>query len=96
MKKQQEYDAILKSIAYFPEGASSEEIRTALKWPVSRVRTVQRRLAALVKENRLLVEGASRSIYKAELIMTVSASILCSNSCSANKRNISGESEIKY
>lgn len=31
MKKQQEYDAILKSMIYFPEGASLEEIRIALK-----------------------------------------------------------------
>ena len=61
MKKQQEYDAILKNMAYFPDGASPEEIRTALKWPVSHVRTMQRRLATLVKENRLLVEGASRA-----------------------------------
>lgn len=61
MKKQQEYEAILKNMAYFPDGASPEEIRTALKWPVSQVRTMQRRLATLVKENRLLVEGVSRA-----------------------------------
>lgn len=62
MKKQQEeHDAILKNMAYFPDGASPEEIRTALKWPVSHVRTMQRRLATLVKENRLLVEGVSRA-----------------------------------
>lgn len=61
MKKQHEYDAILKNMAYFPNGASSEEIRIALKWPISHIRTMQRRLATLVQENRLLVEGGSRS-----------------------------------
>lgn len=61
MAKQQEYEAILKNMDYFPDGASSEEIRTALKWPVSHLRTIQRRLATLVKEKRLLVEGASRT-----------------------------------
>jgi len=61
MKKQQEFDAILKQMAYFPEGASLEEIRIALKWPISQIRTVQRRLATLVKENRLLIERASRA-----------------------------------
>lgn len=55
------YDDILKSLLYFPDGASLEEIRIALKWPLSRVRTLQRRLAALVKENRLLVEGATHT-----------------------------------
>jgi len=61
MKKEQEYEAILKSVADFPEGASAEQIRTALKWPVSHTRTMQRCLALLVKEKRLLVEGGSRA-----------------------------------
>lgn len=61
MTKQQEYDAILKNMADFPDGASPEQIREALKWPVSHMRTMQRRLASLVKENRLLVEGATRA-----------------------------------
>ncbi len=59
MTKQDDYSVLLKTIADFPNGASSEEIRVALKWPVSHVRTVQRRLATLVSENRLLAEGAS-------------------------------------
>ncbi len=59
--KKQEYEDILKNIACFPDGASLKEIRTALKWPMSHVRTMQRRLAALVKENRLLVEGVARA-----------------------------------
>ena len=65
MTKQHDYEAILKNMANFPEGASLGEIRTALKWPVSDVRTLQRRLAALVQENRLLVEGISRArVYR--------------------------------
>lgn len=61
MTKQQECDAIIKIMVSFPEGASSAEIRTALKWPLSHVRTMQRRLAALVQENHLIVEGEARS-----------------------------------
>ena len=61
MTKQDEYDVILENMAYFPEGASSEEIRIALKWPKSHQRTVQRRLAILVQENHLIVEGGSRA-----------------------------------
>jgi hypothetical protein len=61
MKKQQEYDDILNKMANFPDGASLEEIRTALNWPESHLRTLQRRLATLVKENHLLVEGVSRA-----------------------------------
>lgn len=59
--KQRECDAILESVADFPSGASSKDIRVALKWPVSRVRTMQRHLLSLVQENRLIVEGASRT-----------------------------------
>ncbi len=61
MSKQHEYDAILKNMAYFPEGASPEEIRVSMQWPISHLRTMQRRLATLVQENRLLVEGVSRT-----------------------------------
>jgi len=61
MKEQEDYDAILKNMIYFPKGASPEEIRVELKWPISKVRTMQRRLAALVKENCLIVEGTSRT-----------------------------------
>lgn len=61
MTKQDDYDSILKNMAYFPDGASPEEIRIALQWPTSYVRTMQRRLATLVHEHRLLVEGASRA-----------------------------------
>lgn len=59
--KQHDYDAILKNMVYFPDGASGEEIRMALKWPVSHIRTLQRRLASLVQENLLLVEGTSHT-----------------------------------
>ncbi|MBA3603210.1 MAG: Fic family protein [Parachlamydiaceae bacterium] len=61
MKIQQEHDAILSNMANFPNGASLEEIRKALKWPVNHVRTLQRRLATLVEEKRLIVEGVSRA-----------------------------------
>ncbi len=61
MTRQEEDEAILKSMIHFSGGASLEEIRTALKWPISYRRTLQRRLATLVKENRLLVEGISRA-----------------------------------
>lgn len=61
MTKQHEDEAILKNMANFPDGASSEEIRIALKWPISHRRTLQRHLATLVQETRLLIEGASRS-----------------------------------
>ena len=61
VKKQHEYDVILKTMLSFPEGASSEELRIALKWPKDYIRTMQRRLSALVQENRLIVEGNSRA-----------------------------------
>ncbi len=61
MTKQHDNDSILKNMSIFPEGASLEKIRMALQWPLSHTRTLQRRLASLVRENRLLVEGASRS-----------------------------------
>ena len=60
MKIPEEYDAIVRIVAYFPDGVSPEEIRKAIKKPESYVRTLQRRLSTLVKENRLLVEGETR------------------------------------
>lgn len=77
MTKQADYDAILKNIANFSEGATLEEIRMALKWSLSHVRTLQRRLATLVKENRLIVVGVSRTrlyrlpLPKNDLVTTV-------------------------
>lgn len=61
MPIQVDNDTILQNILQFPDGASSEEIRKALDWPADQKRTLQRRLATLVKENRLLCEGWSRS-----------------------------------
>ncbi len=61
MTRQQDDDAILKSVLHFSDGASLEEIRIALKWSANYTRTLQRRLATLVKENRLLAEGVSRA-----------------------------------
>lgn len=60
MSRQHELDAILQKMGQFPKGASPEEIRVALQWPASRVRTMQRCLTVLVQENLLLVEGKSR------------------------------------
>lgn len=68
MAKQQVYDDILQKIANFSNGASLEEIRIALQWPISHKRTLQRNLAYLVQNNYLLVEGASRSrLYRLPL-----------------------------
>ena len=56
MTLNEKYNDILGIIKSFPEGASSEDIRKALNLPVSQLRTIQRRLGILVKENRLLVK----------------------------------------
>lgn len=61
MSKEQKYHYVLKSIANFPDGATSEEIRIAMGLPLSHMRTIQRYLAALVRENLLVVEGQSRA-----------------------------------
>jgi Fic family protein len=54
-----ELDALLLAVASFPQGASVEEIRGApdIKLPK---RTLQRRLALLVSQKRLTVEGRGR------------------------------------
>ena len=54
------FQALLDLIARFPGGASLEEILLGLSPPASR-RTVQRHLASLVKEGRLIVVGETRA-----------------------------------
>jgi len=57
---QAELDAVLGVVTRFPEGASLEDVDGALahKWPR---RTLQRRLALLVNQGRLTVEGRARA-----------------------------------
>lgn len=52
-------EAILNAVARFPEGASIEDVRGALGGKIPR-RTLQRRLALLVEQKRLKVEGRAR------------------------------------
>jgi hypothetical protein len=56
----QELQAILTMVAGFPEGASLEEIRLALPRGLPH-RTLQRRLALLVKQKKLIVQGRGRA-----------------------------------
>jgi len=61
---QNELDAVQDAVARFPEGAGIEEVSGALTIPIPR-RTLQRRLALLVEQQRLTVEGRGRgSRYK--------------------------------
>lgn len=56
---QSELDAICQAVAGFPGGASVEDIRGILADDLPR-RTLQRRLALLVEQHRLVSEGAGR------------------------------------
>ncbi len=56
---QAELDTVLQAVAGFPKGGAVEEIRGALNTCLPR-RTLQRRLARLVKQNQLTVEGRGR------------------------------------
>ncbi len=61
---QAELDAVLQAVARFPEGVSIEDIGGVLQVKLPR-RTLQRRLALLVEQKRLTVEGRARgSRYK--------------------------------
>jgi fido (protein-threonine AMPylation protein) len=55
-----ELDAVHEAVARFPKGASVEEVNNALAGKMPR-RTLQRRLALLVEQNRLTVEGRGRA-----------------------------------
>jgi hypothetical protein len=56
----QDLQAVLAAVASFPEGASVEEIRLALPQELPH-RTLQRRLALLVKQKKLIVQGRGRA-----------------------------------
>jgi hypothetical protein len=56
---EKDLEAILNTAARFPEGASVEEIRGTIDRKLPR-RTLQRRLALLVKQRRLKIEGRGR------------------------------------
>ncbi len=58
---QNELDVIIEAVAGFPEGAGIEKISTALENRLPR-RTLQRRLALLVEQERITVEGRARAI----------------------------------
>jgi len=61
---QDEFDAVLKAVSGFPNGASLDEISGVLSIDLSR-RTLQRRLALLVEKKRLVHEGrGSGSRYR--------------------------------
>jgi hypothetical protein len=57
---QTELDAIIQTVAQFSEGASLEDINRALEIRIPR-RTLQRRLAQLVKQEQLTVSGRGRA-----------------------------------
>lgn len=57
---QSDLDSIVKIVAIFPNGAGIEEISSALEGRVPR-RTLQRRLALLVEQKRLIKEGLARA-----------------------------------
>ena len=56
---QAELDAVLQAVAEFPGGGSVTQVQGALKASLPR-RTLQRRLARLVGQNRLFLEGRGR------------------------------------
>ena len=67
---QNELDTVIRAVAGFPEGARVEEIRGALGDSVPR-RTLQRWLALLVEQKRIIVEGRTRaSRYRLPVITT--------------------------
>ena len=57
---QNELDIIVKAVSTFPNGGGVEQIHSALEGKVPR-RTLQRRLALLVEQKRLIVEGRARA-----------------------------------
>ncbi|MEJ2034145.1 MAG: Fic family protein, partial [Deltaproteobacteria bacterium] len=64
-----ELNVIVEAVATFPGGAGIEEIQRALEEKVPR-RTLQRRLALLVEQKRLIVEGRARaSRYRLPVII---------------------------
>ena len=65
---QNELDAVLQAVARFPQGVSVEHLGSVLEVKLPR-RTLQRRLALLVAQKRLTVEGRGRgSRYRLPVI----------------------------
>lgn len=58
---QDELETILSVVESIPEGAAIEKVRAALSIELPR-RTLQRRLALLVKQGHLIVEGGGRGV----------------------------------
>jgi Fic family protein len=54
-----ELDAVFQAVALFPDGASVDEVSSVPEISLPR-RTLQRRLALLVKQKRLIIEGQGR------------------------------------
>lgn len=70
---QNDLDSIAKVVGLFPSGAGIEEISSALAGRVPR-RTLQRRLALLVEQKRLIKEGQARaSRYRCLPVITGNA-----------------------
>jgi hypothetical protein len=70
---QSELDNLMQAVGRFPDGGSIEEISGALGHKLPR-RTLQRRLALLVEQKRLTVEGRGRgSRYRPLIIITAAA-----------------------
>ena len=65
-------DLIVKKVSTFPNGAGVEAIHAALEGKVSR-RTLQRRLAFLVGQKRLIVQGRARASRYSLPIITAEA-----------------------
>ncbi len=57
---QNELDVVQQAVGGFPEGAGIEEISRALAIRLPR-RTLQRRLALLVEQKQIIIEGRARA-----------------------------------
>ena len=72
---QKEIDLILQAVSQFPEGGSAEDISGVLDIRLPR-RTLQRRLALLVEQKQLIVEGRARgSRYRLPVITAEAHSV---------------------
>lgn len=65
-------DLIVKAVGTFPHGAGVEAIHAALEAKVPR-RTLQRRLALLVEQKRLIVQGRARASRYSLPVITAEA-----------------------
>lgn len=69
---QKDLDAVLSAVARFPNGGSVEDIGAALDRKLPR-RTLQRRLALLVEQQRLTVDGRARGSRYRQCPITIEA-----------------------